>query len=272
MSQEGSVSIKKEDVSSQQEEQVSQEVEDDPRDYPEKTVDGITLVSDKFGLHKDPTSGKTTAVKRFTWSNKNYVTVQAITYGATVTKILVPGTDGQLEDVVMGFDDMEGYQGRNHNIGCTVGRVANRTGNAQFTLEGKTYHVDKNIGEHHLHGGFIGFDKRNWTAYVDGTKVKMSLLSPDGDAGYPGDVLATVTYYLDKDNAFHIEFEATTTKATIINLTNHSYFNLGGHVSHFQIPFSVDKASQSLVRSKSDRWLRSIYVHIVGPSRCIVLP
>lgn len=209
--------------------------DDNLTQYPETTVDGVTLVADKFGMYRDPVTNKLSIVKRFTWSNQNEVTVQAITYGATITKILAPDVNGRLEDIVLGYDDMEGYQSSgNQNIGCTVGRVANRIANGEFTLDGKSYKVEKNLNDkHHLHGGSSGFDKKNWVAYVEGTKVRMSLLSPDGDGGYPGDVLATVTYYLDQSNAFHIQFEATASKTTIINLTNHSYFNLAGHVSGF---------------------------------------
>lgn len=207
--------------------------DDDLSTYPETTVDDITLVTDKFGMFRDPITKKLSIVKRFTWSNPNNMTVQAITYGATITKILVPDAQDRLEDVVLGFDDMEGYQTKsNPHIGCTVGRIANRIANGEFKIDGKEYKVEKNLNEkHHLHGGSLGFDKKNWVAYVDGTKVRMSLLSPDGDEGYPGDVLATVTYYLDHNNTFHIQFEATASKITIINLTNHSYFNLAGHVS-----------------------------------------
>lgn len=137
--------------------------------------------------------------------------------------------------MVLGFDDMDGYlQANNPYFGATVGRVANRIANGEFGLNGKTYQLARNWnGLHHLHGGLIGFDKLNWTTHVEGTTVKMTLLSVDGSEFYPGDLLVTCSFRLESDNTFHMNFTGTTSKPTPINLTNHSYFNLAGHVRNW---------------------------------------
>lgn len=129
----------------------------------------------EFGLYTDNKSGITTAVRKFTWKNKNNVMLQVITYGATITSLKVPDKTGKIDDVVMGFDDMNGYQGSgNQNIGCTVGRVANRVGYAQINIDGITYNVSANLGQHQLHGGFKGFDKVNWDYHVEGNQLNMA--------------------------------------------------------------------------------------------------
>ncbi|CAB3386103.1 Hypothetical predicted protein [Cloeon dipterum] len=117
----------------------------------------------------------------------------------------------------------------NPYFGAIVGRVANRIGKAQFTVKNETYHVSKNNGENHLHGGFKGFDKKMWEANVEGTKVTFSYVSKDGEEGYPGSVLVAATYSLSDANELLLEMTATTTKPTPVNLTNHAYFNLAGH-------------------------------------------
>lgn len=195
----------------------------------------VLLHCSKFGLYHDQKTNETSIVKQFKWINKNNMEVQAITYGATITKIIVPDKNGQLEDVVLGFDSLAGYQSANNpNIGCTIGRVANRIAHGEFMIGQEKFKLEQNSNGHHLHGGASGFDKQNWVATNDGTKVFMSLVSADGDGGYPGDVLSTVIFYLDNDNVFHIEMQATASKETPLNMTNHSYFNLGGHQSGFE--------------------------------------
>ncbi|XP_057667625.1 galactose mutarotase-like [Diorhabda carinulata] len=190
----------------------------------------VQFEEDGFGVFTDKTTGKTSPVRRFTWKNANNVTVQVITYGATITSIRLPGKNGVVDDIVMGFDNMEGYLNRlNPYFGATVGRVANRVGYASITINNDTYNVSANLGKHQLHGGFRGFDKINWNYYVNGTKVVLSYLSVDGEEGYPGDVLTNVSFELNNDNEFLIDFKATCSKPTFINLTNHSYFNLAGH-------------------------------------------
>lgn len=195
----------------------------------------VLLHCSKFGMFRDSTNNKVSIVKQFKWINKNNVEVNVITYGATITKILVPDKKGNLEDIVMGFDDIEGYQRANNPfIGATIGRVANRIADGKFKIDAEMeneFKLDLNAGKHHIHGGPNAFDKKNWVATNEGTKVRMCLISPDGEGGYPGDVLSTVTMHLDNDNNFHIEMEAISTKTTLLNMTNHSYFNLAGHGS-----------------------------------------
>ncbi|KAK5643297.1 hypothetical protein RI129_007142 [Pyrocoelia pectoralis] len=190
----------------------------------------ILLEEDEFGFYTDKTSGKSISVRKFTWRNKNDVTVQVITYGATITSIKVPDKNGAIGDIVLGFKDMKGYLNPlNPYFGATVGRVANRIGNATILIDGVQYNVTANLGQHMLHGGLKGFDKVIWDYYVDGTKLIMSYDSPDGEEGFPGNVLVNVTFQLNDQNEFLINFKATTTKPTFVNLTNHSYFNLAGH-------------------------------------------
>lgn len=195
----------------------------------------ILLQCNKFGVFNEKKTGNTSIVKQFKWINRNNMETQVITYGATITKIIVPDKDGKLEDVVLGFDDLHGYENeRNPNIGCTIGRVANRISGGKFMIGGTEYMLEQNAEGHHLHGGSSGFDKKNWVATNEGIKVVMSLVSPDGDGGYPGDVFSNVTFYLDNNNTFHIEMQAISSHETPLNMTNHSYFNLGGHDSGFK--------------------------------------
>lgn len=199
-----------------------------PAKYAQKA--NVEFEEDEFGLFTDKTDGQTKPVRRFTWRNTSNITVQVITYGATITAIKVPDKNGTVKDIVMGFNDMKGYLNPlNPYFGATVGRVANRIGHAKITIDDVTYNVAANLGEHQLHGGFKGFDKVNWEHFVDGTKVVLSYRSADGEEGFPGDVITNVTYELTNDNRFLVDFKATTTKPTFVNLTNHSYFNLAGH-------------------------------------------
>lgn len=117
----------------------------------------------------------------------------------------------------------------NPYFGATIGRVANRIGYGRITIDGVQYNLSTNLGKHQLHGGFVGFDKVLWNHYVDGAKVVLSYKSADGEEGFPGDVIVNVTFELTTDNKFTIDYKATTTKSTFVNLTNHSYFNLAGH-------------------------------------------
>jgi len=195
----------------------------------------VQIVEDEFGRTKQPSSTETQVVRRFTFTNRNGVSVQIITYGATITSVKTPDRNGVFEDVALGFDDMNGYlTSTNPYFGATIGRVCNRIGQAKFTLNGKEYHLAKNNGENTLHGGFIGFDKFNWSAFINGDKVVMSHVSDDGFEGYDGTVLASVTFQLTESDELKVSFTAVTSKPTPINLTNHSYFNLAGHGAGYQ--------------------------------------
>ena len=168
----------------------------------------------------------------YTLTNKNRVEVKLINFGALVTEVYVPDKNGDLADVVLGFDDFEGYLENPAHFGCTTGRVCNRIAHATFTLDGKQYKLANNAGTNHLHGGVKAFDKRVWKAKKDvnekGPSVTLTYLSEDMEEGYPGNLLTTVKYTLMQDNALWIEYKATTDKPTPVNLTNHSYFNLAG--------------------------------------------
>lgn len=196
----------------------------------------IQLAVDGFGIYTDVTTKKREVVRRYTWTDKlENVLVQVISYGATITKIQVPDRHDVMEDVVLGYDTLEEYfDKRNPYFGATVGRVCNRIANGEFIINGEQFRVSRNWNNKHtLHGGYIAFDKLNWSSHVDGTKVIMSLVSPDGSEGFPGTVVATATYELLPNRKFRTLYNATTTHPTPINLTNHSYFNLGGHGSSY---------------------------------------
>ncbi len=171
-------------------------------------------------------------VEAFTLRNSNGMEVQAITYGGIITSLKVPDRDGMPGDVVLGYDTLQGYLEKSPFFGCIVGRYGNRIGKGRFTLDGQTYTLPINNGENHLHGGPQGFDKKNWKAEpferADAVGVVFTHTSPDGDMGYPGTLDVKVTYTLTDDNALRFDYEATTDKATPVNLTQHTYFNLAG--------------------------------------------
>jgi aldose 1-epimerase len=172
-----------------------------------------------------------TPVELYTLTNKNGAEARIMTYGATVVSLRMPGRDG-VADVVLGYDSLAGYVTRGNYFGCIVGRYGNRIGEARFSLDGKEYQLAKNDGPNTLHGGVRGFDKYVWTAREAGPQsLELSMLSPDGDEGYPGALSVTVTYTLSDQNELRIEYAATTDKPTVVNLTNHSYFNLAGQGS-----------------------------------------
>jgi len=163
------------------------------------------------------------------------MTVKVITYGAIVAEIHVPDRRGDLADVVLGFDNLGDYMDRNPHFGAMTGRFANRIAGGKFALDGKEYTLAVNNGPNSLHGGRKGFDKYVWKAEdvsgPEGAAVRLSHLSPDGDEGYPGNLSVRVTYTVTADDALKIDYTATTDAPTPINLTNHSYFHLGGPAS-----------------------------------------
>ena len=155
------------------------------------------------------------------------LTARILDYGATVQALLVPDKNGKPVDVVLGHDTIEGYETHDGYLGACVGRVANRLGGAQFTLNGKTYILAKNDGKNHLHGGLRGFDKYVWDTEVLEDGVKFSRVSPDGEEGYPGTLRVSVSYRV-ANGALTITYDAVSDQDTLCNLTNHSYFNLNG--------------------------------------------
>lgn len=173
-------------------------------------------------------------VELYTLKNKHGMIAKLMTRGATLVELHVPDKDGKLTDVVLGFDDVAGYESdRNQYFGCTTGRVANRIAKGQFKLDGKTYELAVNNDPNHLHGGVErSLDKVVWKAEPfekqGGQGVKFTYTSPDGEEGYPGELRIAVTYELSDDNELRIDYQATTDQATPVNLTHHSYFNLSG--------------------------------------------
>ncbi len=172
-------------------------------------------------------------VELYVLTNSNGMVAKIATYGATLTELDVPDRDGKLDDVVLGFDTLDGYLGKEPYFGAVVGRVGNRIARGRFTLGGKTYQLAVNDGKNHLHGGIKGFDKVVWTAadsaVVSGAPtLVLRYLSRDGEEGYPGNCSVTVTYALTPSNALSISYSVATDADTPVNVTNHSYFNLGG--------------------------------------------
>jgi len=171
-------------------------------------------------------------VDLYVLTNKGGVEAAITTYGGAVVSLKVPDRNGKLGDVVLGYDSAEGYVNDKSYFGAIVGRYGNRIGHAQFSLDGKTYTLAKNNGENSLHGGIKGFNKAVWVAkeisMKGGQSLKLSYLSKDGEEGFPGNLKVSVTYTLTDANALQIEYSATTDKKTVVNLTNHSYFNLAG--------------------------------------------
>ena len=171
-------------------------------------------------------------VEAIVLTNGNGMRVRILAYGALVQELTVPGRDGPA-DVVLGYDGMEGYLKASNYFGASVGRYANRIGAGRFSLGNRTYQLAANDGPNALHGGVQGFDKHLWTIAdtatdADGASVTLTYLSPDGEEGYPGALSVSATYRLTETNELSIEYRATTDAPTIVNLTNHSYFNLAG--------------------------------------------
>lgn len=188
----------------------------------------------KASLEKAP-FGRTpdgAAVDLYTLRNAHGVTVKVMTYGCLITEVHTPDRNGKLGDIVLGFDSLDGYLKGHPYFGCVVGRYANRIAKGKFTLDGQTYTLATNNGPNALHGGLKGFDKVVWDArpvtVSGGVAVKFTYISRDGEEGYPGTLQATVVYTLTDANELRMDYEATTDKATVINLTNHSYWNLAG--------------------------------------------
>jgi aldose 1-epimerase len=212
---------------------------------------GLSVTKSSFG--NLPASMGGTAVDKYTLTNARGMTVGLITYGGTIQSLEVPDRNGEKTNVTLGFADIEGYTSEaylasNPYFGSIIGRYGNRIGNARFTLDGTTYTLDTNNGPNHLHGGFKGFDKVVWDAEPVETSrkvgVKFTRLSPEGEGctpgtvstppcttGYPGNLNVTVVYTLDNRNRLKMHYTATTDKKTVVNLTNHAYWNLAGEGS-----------------------------------------
>ena len=176
---------------------------------------------------------------KMTLENRSGAAMTLLDYGATIQSLLIPDRQGRPVDVVLGYDTAEDYAKHGDYVGATIGRVGNRIGNAAFSLNGKTYLLAKNDGENCLHGGKEGFDRKIWELRKYENSIVCSRLSPDGEEGFPGNLTVTVRFTLTDDNRLIIRYDADTDADTLVNLTNHSYFNLNGGGSvldhHLQI-------------------------------------
>ena len=191
-----------------------------------KSVNNMKIESEVFGN----ADGK--EVRLFTMENSNGMKVSITNYGAIITAVFTPDKNGDMADVVLGFDNLKSYVDGHPSFGSLVGRYGNRIAKGKFELDGREYTLAINNGENHLHGGIIGFDKKVWDAdsFQKDNEVglKLHYLSQDMEEGYPGNLNVHVTYTLTEDNELMIDYLASTDKATPINLTSHSYFNLTG--------------------------------------------
>ncbi len=202
----------------------------------------ITIAKEAYGVTSDSIN-----VESYTLRNEKGMEVAIITYGGIITKLKVPNKDNKIEDVVLGYNSIEEYQKSTPYFGALIGRYGNRIAKGKFSLDGIEYTLAANDGSNHLHGGVKGFDKVVWTAEVleDTGSLKLSYLSKDMEEGYPGNLETVVIYKLTNDNELEVSYEATTDKKTIVNLTQHSYFNLSGDFSKpildHEITINADK-------------------------------
>jgi aldose 1-epimerase len=188
----------------------------------------MNVHTDAFGSTPDGRE-----VSAYTLTSSKGLRARIANFGAILVEMVVPDRHGSLGDIVLGFDALEGYLNKNPHFGGTVGRFANRIAKARFTLDGTEYALTANEGENHLHGGNEGFDRKLWeveeaTASENQAWVRMRYVSPDGEEGYPGTLTCRVTYMLTNEDELRISYEAETDKKTVVNLTNHSYWNLAG--------------------------------------------
>ena len=191
----------------------------------------MNITKEFYGKTK---SGK--SVDKYTLENSKGITVSIINYGGIITSFKTPDKNGKIDEINLGFETLERYENDSPFFGCLVGRFGNRINAGKFKLDGKEYSLAKNDNKiNHLHGGNVGFDKVIWESNTEKTKDSVSLIlkytSPDGEEGYPGKLKTTVTYSLNDNNEFTMDYKAETDKRTPINLTNHAYWNLAGSKS-----------------------------------------
>jgi len=198
------------------------------------TGQAATLTQGDFGQLADGTQVQFVELR-----NENGLSARIITLGATLQMLSVPDRDGKSADIVLGYAKPADYLRQGSYIGASIGRYANRIANGRFELDGKVYDLEVNSGEHHLHGGTLGLDKVNWSieSVTEGpiAEVVLSTVSPDGAGGYPGTLVVRATYRLSEEYELTVEYTANTDAATIVNLTNHSYFNLAGEAADVDV-------------------------------------
>ena len=206
------------------------EKENAPTVEDEAEEQGFSITEESFGTTSD---GE--AVEKYIIENGSGLQMSVISYGGIITSLKVPDEEGNYEDIVLGLDAISQYEEGSPYFGALIGRYGNRIAEGKFSLEGEEYVLETNDGPNHLHGGEMGFDKVIWNVEpVEGANsasLRLTHTSPDGAGGYPGTLETTVIYTLNEDNSLDIEYEATTDKTTIVNLTQHSYFNLSGDFS-----------------------------------------
>ena len=183
----------------------------------------MSVSSFPFGTLSDGTP-----VTAYRLENAAGASVTALDYGAILQALCVPARDGSMVDVLLGYDNPGQYETLGGHLGGTLGRVGNRIGGASFSLNGVTYNLVKNNGANHIHGGIKGFDHRMWDVTAENDRLVFHRVSPDGEEGYPGNLTVQVTFTLDDNNRLNIAYDADTDKDTVVNLTNHAYFNLNG--------------------------------------------
>lgn len=206
-------------------------------DAPSPGGESVKVTRARFGV----TAGGE-QIDLFTLANDQGMEVRIINFGGIITAINVPDRQGKVDDVVLGHDTLEGYENRSRYFGALVGRYANRIAHGKFILNGVAYSLATNNGANHLHGGLKGFDKVAWEATEMGGGLQLTYLSKDGEEGYPGALQVKVDYSLTPANELRVEYLATTDADTIINLTNHSYFNLagGGTILDHEVTINAD--------------------------------
>ncbi len=198
----------------------------------------MELINEKVSITKQDygTTADGQKVEQYTLKNSSGLQVDIITYGGRITSLKTPDKNGAFENVVLGFDNLAHYEKDNPFFGALIGRYGNRIGGAKFSLDNTTYQLAKNDGDNNLHGGVKGFDKKVWEAKTKESTTSVSLLltyvSPHGEEGFPGTLTTNVTYTLNNDDSLEVLYEATTDKRTVVNLTQHAYFNLSGDFSN----------------------------------------
>ena len=197
----------------------------DEADKKEENQLPFSVSEESFGKLADGSEAKL-----YTFSMPEVIEVKITNFGGIITRIHVPDKNGKMGDVTLGYDNLQGYLDKGSYFGALIGRYGNRIADASFSLDGETYSLAANNGKNHLHGGIVGLDKVLWNAEsfnrTDGAGLILTYMSPDGEEGYPGNLQIKVTYTITPDGAIDIDYEATTDKPTIVNLTNHAYFNL----------------------------------------------
>jgi len=188
----------------------------------------LTVTKSYFGAMPD-----STLIEKYTLKNANGVEMDVITYGGRITSLKVPDKEGKFENVVLGYDNLKDYlNSKDPYFGALIGRFGNRIAKGKFSLNGTEYTLAINNGENHLHGGILGFDRVVWNVEPveseKGSSIKLTYFSKDGEEGYPGNLNVSVVYTLTNENVLEVSYKATTDKATVVNLTQHAYFNLSG--------------------------------------------